>query len=237
MKDSIRIRRAAWWTGWALAIACSAASAQDDVFAKLEAMCPDAVREIEARESANKPPPTTTAPTRPALRDNLLLMARQDQEAREFLETTGFVFDKDGPQSRRMAAVDSANLARLKHIVTQEGFPTVAMVGRDGVDAAWLLSIHAAADPDFQEQVLLLTKGHVRRGEVRSDQVAMLTDDLLAGRGKPQRYGTNFEMRDGKLEPTALEDAAHVDELRKAVGLGSLADYACVLRAMYTPVP
>jgi hypothetical protein len=61
----------------------------------------------------------------------------------------------------------------------------------------------------------------------------MLTDDLLAGRGKPQRYGTNFVLRDGELTPAPMEDEANVDKRRRAVGLGSLANYACVLRAMY----
>ena len=107
------------------------------------------------------------------------------------------------------------------------------MVGLDGVDAAWLLTMHASSDPEFQEKVLKLTTGHLRRGEVRSDQVAALTDDLLVGRGKPQRYGTNFELRDGELKPTPHEDEAHVEELRREVGLGSLANYACVMRAMY----
>jgi hypothetical protein len=86
--------------------------------------------------------------------------------------------------------------------------------------------------------VLKLTKGHVRRSEVRSDQVAMLTDDLLNGRGKPQRYGTNFVLRDGELKPAPMEDEANVDKRRRAAGLGALANYACVLRAMYgSPKP
>ena len=137
-----------------------------------------------------------------------------------------------------MREVDSASLKRLKHIVNQDGFPTAEMVGLDGVNAAWLLTVHAAVDPDFQEKVLKLTKEHVRRGEVRSDQVALLTDDLLDGRGKPQRYGTNFVLRDGELKPAPMEDEANVDKRRRAAGLGTLANYACVLRATYgSPKP
>jgi hypothetical protein len=160
-------------------------------------------------------------------------MARQDQAARAFVSASGGRLDFESPQVRRMNEVDAANLRRLKHIVDQEGFPTARMVGLDGVDSAWLLTLHASTDPDFQERVLKLTTGHVRRGEVRRDQVAALTDDLLVGRGKPQRYGTNFEMRDGELKPSPLEDEAHVEELRHEVGLGTLANYACVMRAMY----
>jgi hypothetical protein len=99
-------------------------------------------------------------------------------------------------------------------------------------------SFHAANDADFQEKVLTLTTQHVLRGEVSSADVAMLTDDLLEGRGKLQRYGTNFVLRDGVLKPAPIEDEASVDNRRAAAGLGTLANYACVLRAMYgSPKP
>jgi hypothetical protein len=204
---------------------------------EIDAKCPDAVREaVELRSlrSTRQGPETVT---RPALRQNLLLMAQQDQEARAFITSSGGRIDPANPAVARMREVDSANLVRLKHIVNQDGFPTAEMVGIDGVDAAWLLTIHAGSDPDFQEQVLELTTDHVRRGEVRSDQVAMLTDDLLTGRGKPQRYGTNYEFRDGELKPAPIEDEANVDERRRVVGLGSLANYMCVARAANAPSP
>jgi len=148
-------------------------------------------------------------------------MAKQDQEVRAHLRLTGGRIDQATPEGRRLREVDSGNLKRLKHIVAQEGFPTAEMVGLDGVDAAWLLTIHAA-DPDLQEEVLELTVGHLRRGEVLSDQVAMLTDDLLNGRGRKQRYGTNYELRDGQLYPAPIEDEANVDARRREVGLPSL---------------
>ena len=205
---------------------------------RIDAMCPEAMREAAELRSRLKTLNVRTLPTRPALRENLLLMARQDQEAREFLHSSGRRIDPTSSESVRMRELDSANLKRLKHIVSQDGFPTAEMVGLDGINAAWLLTVHAAGDADFQEEVLKLTKEHVRRGEVRSDQVAMLTDDLLDGRGKPQRYGTNFVLRDGELKPAPMEDEANVDRRRRAVGLGTLANYACVLLAMYgSPKP
>ena len=155
-----------------------------------------------------------------------------------FVTSAGPRIDPSSSESVRAREVDSANLKRLKHIVTQDGFPTAEMVGLDGVSAAWLLTVHAAEDPDFQEKVLNLTKEHVRRLEVSNDQVALLTDDVLNGRGKPQRYGTNFEWRDGELQPAPMEDEANVDKRRRAAGLGTLANYACIMRAMYgSPKP
>jgi hypothetical protein len=201
---------------------------------RVEAMCPDALRESEELQSRMQRPHVPNHASRSALREDLLLMARQDQEARAFLLTgSAWPVDPEDPRVRWMNHVDSWNLKRLRHIVNQEGFPTAEMVGLDGVEAAWLMTIHAGRDPDFQQRVLTLTRGHVQRGEVPSDQVAMLTDDVLAGRGKPQRYGTNFEMRDGRLMPTHMEDETNIDAIRKSVGLGSLKNYACLMRAMY----
>jgi hypothetical protein len=213
----------------ALALLAVRARAQDADFA---AKCPDAVREKVELQSRTPPRPIPAAVTRPALRQNLLLMAKQDQEVRAHLRLTGGRIDQATPEGRRLREVDSGNLKRLKHIVAQEGFPTAEMVGLDGVDAAWLLTIHAA-DPDLQEEVLELTVGHLRRGEVLSDQVAMLTDDLLNGRGRKQRYGTNYELRDGQLYPAPIEDEANVDARRREVGLLSLANDMCLARAIY----
>lgn len=205
---------------------------------EIDAMCPEAVREAAELRLHMKAPNMHAPPTRPALRWNLLLMAKQDQEARAVLHSSEHRIDPTSSESVRMREVDTANLNRLKHIVSQDGFPSAEMVGLDGVNAAWLLAVHATGDADFQEKVLKLTKEHVRRGEVRSDQVALLTDDLLSGRGKPQRYGTNFVLRDGELKPAPMEDEANVDKRRRAAGLGTLANYACVLRAMYgSPKP
>jgi hypothetical protein len=217
-----------------LAMVAAAAWGQSSPLdADIAAKCPEAVREAAELRNRTRPGPVPAIVSRPALRHNLLLMAKHDQEARAFLRSTGSRIDPATPEGVRLREVDSANLKRLKHIVAQDGFPTAEMVGLDGVDAAWTLTIHAAADPDFREKVLEMTAAHVRRGEVRGDQVATLTDDVLRGRGKKQRYGTEFEIHDGELRPFPIEDEGKVDERRRAVGLGTLANYTCFIRALY----
>ena len=197
------------------------------------ARCPDAMR--EAAQLRKAPRQELASATRPALRHNLLLMARHDQEARAYLLSgEGRRIDPATPQGARLAEVDARNLRRLKHIVALDGFPTAAMVGFDGIEALLLLTTHAAADPDFQEHVLKLAAPYVRSGEVRADQVATLTDDLLRARGKKQRYGTQFEFHDGELRPAPIEDEANVDARRREVGLLSLANEVCLTRALFS---
>ena len=227
MKACRAIVRAAYLSLCVLAIPAWAQTLPASI-ADAAAKCPDAVREREQLRTAPRTGPATV--TRPALRQNLLLMARQDQEARAHLLAGSGRIDLASPAGAHLTRVDAANLTRLKHIIAQDGFPTAQMVGFDGVDAALLLTTHAARDPDFQEQVLELA---VARGEARRDQVATLTDDLLNGRGKKQRYGTNYDIRDGQWYPAPIEDEANVDVRRREVGLLTLANDVCLMRALH----
>ena len=111
------------------------------------------------------------------------------------------------------------------------GFPTVAMVGVDGVKAAFILVQHADSDPGFQANILKVLRHRLPTGEINANQFAMLTDRVLLAQGKRQRYGTQFENQRGEWVPSPMEEKAHVDQRRKALGLVSLAHYACMLRA------
>jgi hypothetical protein len=86
-------------------------------------VAPEAVSEAAELPARMKTPNMRAPPTKPSPRENLLLMATQDQEAGEVLQSTGFNVDLTHPRIVRMRDVDLANLKRLKHIVSQEGFP------------------------------------------------------------------------------------------------------------------
>ena len=61
----------------------------------------------------------------------------------------------------------------------------------------------------------------------------MLTDRVLLHQGKPQLYGTQFGDNGSGLKPGKMQDPARVDQRRASVGLGPLAEYSCVMRAVY----
>lgn len=72
-------------------------------------------------------------PTDPELRGELLRMKDSDQAVRDLPLTT------EG-EERVLGADDAVHTARLKASVAAHGWPTVAQVGQDGADAAWLLA-------------------------------------------------------------------------------------------------
>lgn len=204
------------------------AHAQDDDPALLaaQARCPGAKAFMQAHPQTPPPPAATDAPIAlPALREELLAMRDRDQQAR----SGGWSQE----EMQRMQAVDAGHLPRIKAIVAEHGVPTRAQVGADGVDAAWLLVQHADADPAFQEQVLAAIAG---REDVSRHQFVLLTDRVLAGQGKPQRYGSQLQAQDGRWVPKPIEaPAGDVDQRRAAMGDMPLADYLCMATQMFPP--
>jgi hypothetical protein len=194
--------------------------------------------------------PEAKAVQNPELRAELLRRESLDQVARNnWIDWTkrhgkngavdGANLDRDERTEleRLEAAVkkaDETNTAWLKQVVREKSWPAISVVGSDGADAAWLLVQHADADSKFQRECLDLMAA-MPEGEVSKTRLAYLTDRVLLAEGKKQRYGTQFQSVEGKWVPRPLEDPAHVDERRSAVGLNTLAEYVLQLEAAYGP--
>ena len=218
----------------------SATSASAGFFdEKIVKACPQA--ELEKQQFlAKRPQPKPVANiTRPALQNELLQMEREDQAVRErfgaAISAHGGDLPMDDPTRLAAIHVDEMNLPKLKHIINQDGFPTIAMVGLDGVHAAFLLTTHADHDPLFQAKILTIVTPRLQTHEMDGNQFALLTDRVLLAQGKQQRYGTQFEGNGDEMKPKPIQDEAHVDERRRALGLISIKNYTCVLHAVYDP--
>lgn len=221
-----------WMWGAALLLvsgALSATPAQDDLARQCPGMAPW-IRAKQAQVAEQRKADAAIKPSHPALRAELLNMGAADENARNTAIADG------GKQPAVMQAVmdvDGRNLPRIRQIVAMQGFPTLAQVGRDGVEAAWLLVQHADRDPALQQRVLAELAARPDHGGVSAQAYAALTDRVLVAQHQPQRYGTQFAPKDGRLAPETMEDPAHVDQRRAAAGLPPLVDYACVLGVSY----
>jgi len=133
-----------------------------------------------------------------------------------------------------VAKMDRENTAWLKEVVSKHGWPGRSLVGAEAAGGAWLLVQHADADPAFQRKCLDLMEA-LPAGEIKPDNLALLTDRVLLAEGKKQRYGTQFENKAGKWVPRPLEDPDQVDARRAKVGLGTLKDYAKKIEEVYGP--
>lgn len=221
-----------WLWGAALLLvsgALSAAPAQDDLARQCPGMAPW-IKAKQAQVAEQRKADAAIKPGQPALRVELLKRAAADEKARNAAIADG---GKHPAAMQAVMAADGRNVPRIRQIVDTQGFPTLAQVGRDGVEAAWLLVQHADRDPALQQRVLDELKARPDHGGVGTQAYTALTDRVLVAQHKPQRYGTQFSPKDGELVPEVMEDPAHVDQRRAAVGLPPLADYACVLGVSY----
>jgi len=166
------------------------------------------------------------------LRRELLAMVASDQEAREAL-IRGGIESPDAVSSAKVADIDRKNLVVIRRIIETRGWPGRSLVGEDGAQAAFLLVQHADAAPEFQKRCLPLIDAAFRAGEATGQDFALLTDRVLRADGKPQRYGTQVRVENGRLVVPPVEDEANLEPRRASVGLPPMKEYLDALREVY----
>ncbi|MEU8247707.1 DUF6624 domain-containing protein [Nonomuraea sp. NPDC048916] len=161
------------------------------------------------------------APREPELRSELLRMLDRDQAFR--------TMEAPEAQWRR---VEEANTLRMKQIVDAYGWPGWSLVGEDGATAAWALVQHSDFDLEFQRKGLALMRKAVGEGDAEPSELAFLEDRVRVAEGRPQVYGTQWEMSpEGEWRPrTPIENEARVDERRAEAGMKPLREYLRELR-------
>ena len=156
-----------------------------------------------------------------SLRAVLLGLRDRDQGPRA--EFSARASDPD--YARRLLRLDSALSAELEAILDRFGLPTRSMVGATGSDAAMLIVQHSAS---LQERVLALGKA-LPAGEISPEKLAMLEDRVLVHQGKPQRFGTQFNLgSDGVFRFAPVADAPGLEARRSAAGMMPMSQYVCM---------
>lgn len=154
------------------------------------------------------------------LKSILLEMAKQDEQMRAKLASSGELFEGYHPE---MEKVHNDNAERLEQLIDEHGWPDKALVGQDASYAAWLIVQHAIGKPHFQKKCLGLLKKEVEKGEFEPKLVAYLEDRINIYEGKPQIYGTQFDWdSEGQLSPQPIQNPDTVNQLRESVGLEPL---------------
>ena len=165
--------------------------------------------------------------TQPKLRDEINAMVKVDQELRRQAMMTNAPKPALGA---KLEATDKKNTKRMKEIVAKYGWPGRTLVGHKASQGAWLLVQHADLDLAFQKQMLPLLEAAAKNKDVAPANVAYLADRIASAEKRKQVYGTQFGP---DMKPNPIEDEAHVDERRAALGLESMADYTETMKSMY----
>ena len=152
----------------------------------------------------------------------LLEMGRIDQEVRK----QAFAFFRDLPESAEefkaavdeQERVDALNFRRLEEIVAEYGWPGRRLVGEEASGAALIVLQHAGLEQ--QKKYLPLLRAGAAEDDIASLHLARLEDDIRAGEGESQIYGTRVVSdSDGQPILYPIEDPENLDARRKAAGL------------------
>lgn len=134
--------------------------------------------------------------------------------------------------NEELRAMHNSNVAALQEIIAVIGYPSIAKVGKEASDAAWLVIQHSVEQPDFMKNCLNLLQNAVDQNEADPKSLAYLSDRIAVFERKPQLYGTQFDWDEhGELSPNLYDNLVKVNERRQAIGLNSLEEQTEFIRA------
>jgi hypothetical protein len=128
--------------------------------------------------------------------------------------------------------VDKPHTKRLNEIVQKYGVPDAKLVGAEGMEAYYLLLQHSN-DLTLKQKSLKGIEKAFKAKLLSPADYANFTDRLLVNLGKPQIYGANFDIKNGKMVMSPTKDMKNLDRRRKAIGLPPIAEYMKMLEEVY----
>jgi hypothetical protein len=169
-------------------------------------------------------------PWQGALLDTLIQHGREDQLGRAALAQAAA--GNDTVTLLNTLRGDSARSAWLRTAAAEHGWPNRSRAGDSAAHAAWLILQHSPI-VEWQDAMLPLLEQLADSGEVLRSDVATFADRLLVRRGEPQRYGSQFDVVNGRLVAALIAEPAQLDSLRASVGLPPIREYVKMLGEFY----
>jgi VWFA-related protein len=133
---------------------------------------------------------------------------------------------------KRLRTTREKNTAKLCTILKQHGWPSAALVGREGVDAAFYV-LRNSAEAQLKIDLNSVILAAAEAGEISRPDFAGYVDRLRLEAGLKQVFGTQATILDGFLVLFPIEAESNVDTRRKQYELPPLADYLRFLQIKY----
>lgn len=165
-----------------------------------------------------------------SLKAELLKIYDTDQNSRLSLDSLFRVNpNEESPlkQSLRDAIhyYDSINIITVTDIISKYGWLSEKEVGYKA--NLTIFSVVQHAPFKIQKKLIPVVEKALKAGRLKPSHYALFKDRVLLREGYKQIYGSqiSYEHQTGEHFVAPLEDPDRVDERRKSVGLGPLADY------------
>ena len=184
----------------------------------------DDVRQMLARVEAPKP-----AVADKKLKEELLKLAIKQREL--LLEVVAKDQTKESDREK-LHKVYEDHTARLCQILKTSGWPTTALVDREGVVAAFQI-LKNGGTYELQRDLLPVIVAVIKKDPSQKSEFAGLFDRLRVSAGMKQLFGTQAVSTGGFLVLYPIEDQQRVDARRAEFGLAKLDVYIRALEQNY----
>lgn len=178
---------------------------------------------IEAIEAALQADAVLPAPK--STKERLERMGRLDQAGRRHIpEVERAVLTPDERSKARRAIsaalspIDKANYEALKSLIPSDGWFTLEEHGAEAVDAAFHILQHSG-DLETMRLMLPRLETAVMRGDMNPYAFAAFFDRVSVMEGKLQKYGTQYQCVEGKLQMRPLQDPANAERFRAEINV------------------
>ncbi len=163
------------------------------------------------------------------LKAELVKMANKQREL--LLEVVGNDQTKQSDQKKLHKRYEE-HIAKLCQIIKTHGWPTSAMVDKDGVLATYHI-LKNAGTYELQRDLLPVIVAAIKKDPMQKREFAGLFDRLRVSAGKKQLFGTQAVSSGGFLILYPTEDEAGLDARRAEYGLPPMDQYINALEGTY----
>lgn len=170
------------------------------------------------------------APAKPdkKLRDELLKMANKQRELLVQMVEKNQNKESDEEKLRKLY---ETNTARLCEVLKTHGWPTTALLDRDGINAVFRILI--AGPFEMQRDLLPVIAATIKKDPGQKADFAGLYDRLRVTAGLKQLFGTQAVSTGGFLVLYPIEDPAKLNARRTEFGLQPMDTYIKHLETIY----
>lgn len=112
--------------------------------------------------------------------------------------------------------LNTENVAALLAMVPAEGWFSSQTYGQEAATGAFLIVQHS--NMDLQKRFLPAIEAMADRGEALKSEYALMYDRIAVAEGRLQRYGTQMQCVNGRMQPFPTEDPEQLEARRAPMG-------------------
>ncbi len=135
-------------------------------------------------------------------------------------------------KSTDLMEINRNNVATVKKIITEIGFPTINLTSQKAYKAAVLVVLHSG-DIDFLNESIKNLQ-NIDSISIQKRDVAYMIDKVRVIQKLPQLYGTQYNIsEDGVLKYLDIENPEELEKRREEYGMESFEEYKKVVEKSF----